>query len=229
MEILRSAGIRAGEAFPGGDRTELTGPVAAVSLRDVSYQDRTAEFEIRILSPRRLGGWECQNAAAEAAAALESAGVRCTLEPMSHQAGVDCFEMAVIGTKVVFSSEEEEPVVGSDLFEILIGEDAVAYVTEFSAEQDRQRRLIGSFEQQTPVGITPATGGWAIRMVQVIPLGGQGMEEPEEPFTLTLKEEGLSTVFLGCGWNVVRKQMDQSQTKLYWEGFALTREESADG
>lgn len=227
MDVLILAGIRADEAYPGGKWTEVTGPVAAVSLRDLDYRERTAEFEIRVLSPRSLGGWQCQNAAAEAVAALEKAGVSCRMEPMVYQAGTDCFEMPVIGTQYVF--EEEAEIVVSDAFQVLIGEETVGYVTEFAGEQDRQRRLIGSFEQQTPVGITPPTGGWAIRMVQVIPRGGLVAAEPEEPFTLTVQEEGLSTVYSGCGWNVVKKQMDQSETKLIWEGFALTREETADG
>lgn len=227
VEILASAGIRADEAYPGGKWTELSGPVAAVSLKDLNYRERTAEFEIRIISPRVLGGWQCQHIAAEAVAALEGAGITCRMEPMRYQAGTDCFEMAVIGTKYVFAAEEEIAV--PDAFEVLVGEETVNYVTEFSGTQDRQRRLIGSIELQTPVGITPATGGWSIRMVQVIPRGGQITAEPVEPFELTVKETGLSTVYSGCGWNVVKKQMDQSQTKLIWEGFALTREETADG
>lgn len=226
-EVLTAAGIRAGEAYPGGKWTEIEGPVAAVSLRNLDYRERTAEFEVRIISPRILGGWQCQHIAAEAVAALEEAGTACRMEPMSYQAGTDCFEMAVIGLMVVFDAEEEIPV--ADAFAVLIGEEAVGYVTEFSGQQDRQRRLIGSIEQQTPVGITPPTGGWNIRMVQVIPRGGPVTAEPAEPFDLTVKEAGLSTVYSGCGWNVVKKQMDQSETKLIWEGYALTREETADG
>lgn len=227
VEVLASAGIRAGEAYPGGKWTELDGPVAAVSLRDLDYRERTAEFEIRIVSPRILGGWQCQHIAAEAVAALEGSEITCRMEPMSYQAGTDCFEMAVIGTKYVFAAEEEIAI--PDAFQVLIGEETVGYVTEFTGEQDRQRRLIGSIEQQTPVGITPPTGGWRIRMVQVIPRGGLVTAEPAEPFALTVKEAGLSTVYSGCGWDVVKKQMDQSQTKLIWEGFALTREETVDG
>ena len=206
---------------------EITSPVAAVGLRKLDYREGSAEFEIRIVSPRSLGGWQCQHTASEAVAALEGAGVSCRMEPMDYQAGMDCFEMLVIGERYVLDSGEEIQVSGT--FEILIGESAVEYVTEFTAEQDRDRRLIGSINQAEPVGITPATGGWVIRMVQIIPLGGLAAAEPEEPFTLTVKEDGLTTVFSGCCWNKVKKQLDRSQTKAQWEGFALTREEVADG
>lgn len=225
--ILNDAGIRAGEAFPGGKWMEITGPVAAVSLRDLDYGAGLAEFEIRIISPRILGGWQCQHIAAEAVAALEREGVGCRLEPMEFRQGTDCFEMVVIGERYVLDSQEESAEAG--LFEVLIGEEAVGYVTEFAAEQDRDRRLIGSLNQATPVGVTPGMGGWAIKMVQVLPRGADAAAEPEEPFTLTVKEDGLTTVFSGCCWNRLKKQMDQSQIKAEWEGFALTREERTDG
>lgn len=224
--ILTEAGIRADEAFPGSPRMELTGPVAGVSLRDLCYKDRTGFFEVRIISPRRLGGWACQTTAASAVAALEEGGYACRLEPMDYDARMDCFEMKVICQKFIFDAEET-PV--SQAFSVNIGGENVGYVTEFSGTQDRQRRLIGAFEERTPKGITPPTGGWRIRMVQVIPMGGQLFPEPAEPFSLMVQEQGLVTTFSGCGWNVVKKQMDQEKTRLEWEGFALTREETANG
>lgn len=230
--ILTEAGIRSDEAFPGSTRMELTGPVAGVSLRDLCYKDRTGEFEVRIISPRSLGGWVCQTTAASAVAALEEADYACRLEPMRYDTRMDCFEMKVICQKIIFDGEEpsepSEPA-ASPAFSVTIGGQNVSHVTEFSGIQDRQRRLIGAIEEQTPKGITPPTGGWKIRMVQEIPMGGQLFSEPEEPFVLKVFEQGLLTTFSGCGWNVVKKQMDQKKTKLEWEGFALTREETENG
>lgn len=205
---------------------ELSGPVAAVGLRDLNHQEGTAEFEVRILSPRSLGGWQCQNTAVAAAAALEEGGVRCRMEPMSYRSGCDCYEMAVIGTKQVIEREEET---ASDLFKITIGDAAVEGVTEFSAEQDRGRRLIGTLNQADPVGVTRGNGGWKLRMVQTVPTGGALMAEPEEPFELALRENGLVTRFQGCCWNRVEKKLEQTGAQMVWEGFALTRTEAAIG
>lgn len=230
VEILTAGGIRAGEAFSAGKRMEIASPVAAVGLRDLNWQEGLAEFEIRIVSPRSLGGWQCQAAAAEALAALEDAGVHCRMEPMAYQAGLDCFEMVVIGEQSVFEKESEDAQEAeAGYLEVLIGDSAVPYVTEFTAEQDRQRRLIGALNQAEPVGVTPSAGGWSIRLVQEVPQAGQVPAEPEEPFVLTVKEEGLTTAFTGCCWNKVKKQMDQTRIKVEWEGFALSREETTDG
>lgn len=226
MKILTSAGIRADESYPAGKRMELTGPVAAVGLRDLSCREGIAEFEIRVLSPRRMGGWECQNTAAEAVAALENGGVECRMEPMSFRQGSDCFEMIIIGRQRVMQQEETP---ASALFRITIGGNAVEGVTEFSAQQDRGRRLIGSLNQTDPVGITRGTGGWKIRMVQVIPEGGMRLQEPEEPFVLQVHENGLVTSFEECGWNRVARELDQNRMKLEWEGFALVRTEAVIG
>lgn len=226
VQVLVSAGIRAGEAFPGGKWMDLTGPVAAVGLRDLNWREGMAEFEIRILSPRALGGWKCQETAAAAVVALEEEGASCRMEPMEYQAETDCFELAVIAQQYVSGETEEAPAAG---FQILIGTDPVSYVTHFSAEQDRDRRLIGTLNERIPVGVTPAAGGWRIRLVQQIPPGGEAPAEPEEPFELRVVEDGLRTLFTGCCWNRVKKSLDADGVQAEWEGFALNREETADG
>lgn len=223
--LLNEAGIRSGEGWPGGKWTELAGPVAAVELQDLDYREGMAEFRIRILSPGVLGGWQCQHMAAEAVGVLENAGVGCRMEPMVYKAAPDCFEMDIVAQRYVMDGQEE----AAAGLQVLIGETAVSHVTEFSAEQDRDRRLIGTVNLPQPVGITPPTGGWVIRMVQVIPAGGDAPWEPEEPFTLTLVEEAVTTVFSGCGWNRVKRQLDLTQNRVEWEGFALTREETENG
>lgn len=226
MEILTAAGIRAGEGFPPGRSADLTGPVAAVGLRDLNCREGTAEFEIRMLSPRMLGGWQCQNAAAEAVTALENAGVECRMEPMSFREGSDCFEMLVIGQRQVMEQEETP---ATPLFRITIDEKAVEGVSEFSADQDRGRRLIGTLNQTAPVGVTRGSGGWKIRMVQIIPKGGSMMIGPEEPFVLRVHENGVVTSFQGCCWNRMAKILEQDRVKMVWEGFALDRSEALVG
>ncbi len=203
----------------------LTEPVAGVSLRDLDYSGGNVTFEIRILSPRGLGGWNCQGKAVEVCIALEQEGMDCSLEQMAYQKGIDCYEMAILARKQI--TEEPEP--KNQGVPIWIGGKAVAYVTEFSATQNRNRRLIGAMEQATPVGITPGSEGWEIRMVQVLPQGVGEPEEPEEPFQLILKEAEAETVFSGCGWNKWLMQVSEEQRKVIWEGFALMREECTDG
>ena len=225
-EILRNAGFRTGEAFPTGKRMESEEAVAAVGLRNLNCREGTAEFEIRILSPRRLGGWHCQNAAAEAVTALENNGIACRMEPMSFRNGCDCFEMVIIGQKQVIAQQETP---AAEVFRITVGNEAAQGVTVFQAEQDRGRRLIGTLNQRDPVGVTRGTGGWKIRLVQEILPGGTCLSEPEEPFTLWVQEQKGVTRFSGCCWNRVAKSLERTRTKIEWEGFALTRTESVSG
>lgn len=225
IALLQEAEIQAEEAFQGRGWVEITGPVAGVGLRNLDYRTGLVEFEIRILSPGKLGGWQCQSTAAEALTALEAAGLECRMQPMEYQGSIDCFQILVLAQQALLTVKSES----RRFLEVLVGETDAAYVTEFSAEQDRQRRLIGTLNQAAPVGVTRGSGGWKIRMVQEIPREGLTLAEPEEPFALTVTENGLTTVYAGCCWNVVKKQMDSERTRVEWEGFALTGEETANG
>ena len=200
--------------------------MAAVGLRDLNCREGSAEFEIRILSPRQLGGWSCQNAAAEAVTALESSGVVCRMEPMSFRSGCDCFEMVIIGQHQVM---EQQDAPAADAFRVTVGEEVAQGVTEFQAEQDRGRRLIGTLNQVDPVGVIRGTGGWKIRMVQVILPGGNSLSEPGEPFKLWVQERNRVTRYDGCCWNRVSETLEQDRTRKEWEGFALTRTEATGG
>lgn len=205
---------------------ELTEPAAAVGLRNLNCREGTAEFEIRILSPRALGGWRCQSTAAEAVTVLEAEGMECRMEPMTFRSGCDCFELVILAGKLV-NAREEIPEI--DLFRVSVWDVEIKGVTDFTAVQDRGRRLIGTLNQQTPVGVTPGTRGWKLKMVQQIPEGGSLSVEPEEPFVLKVHEKGIVTSYLGCCWNSVTKILDQTRSRMVWEGFALSKTEGIDG
>ncbi len=235
VQILIAAGIRAGEAFPARPQMALTGTVAAVGLRDLEWRTGMAEFEIRILSPRTLGGWACQTTAAAAVEALEDAGAECRMEPMAYKNTMDCMEMVILARKQIREITQEEPEAPTQPEEpeqeeqvreiqVTLGDQTASYVTLFSAEQTRGRRLVRSLNGGGAVGITPGIGGWEVKLVQVLPLGETGLTEGEEPFTLTMVADGVQQVFSGCCWNRVKQQVEQKQTKLEWEGFALSRE-----
>ena len=219
--ILRSAGIRAGQAWPGEDHVELTAPAAAVGLRNLNLREGTGTVEVRVLSPHGRGGWICQQTAAEVVTVLEENDIACGMEQMTYRSGLDCFETVIIGQKRLVQQEPEP--VGE--IRVMLGNEQMNHVTAFSAEQDRKRRLIGSVSSGGPAGVTPGTGGWIIRMVQELPGGVLTMAEPAEPFSLTVEENGLVTEFTGCCWNRVRKACTIDGTKMDWEGYALTGEE----
>lgn len=221
-DALAEAGFRTEQAYPGGFRMEISETVAAVGLRDLDYRAGMAEFEVRILSPGRLGGWNCQSGAAKALTALEELGLNCKMEPMAFRRECGCFEICVRGKWAVLEPRTETRPAFPKL---RINNEYVSGVAEFTAEQDGGRELIGSAGTAQPVGITAPRGGWKIRMVQVIPPGQAPDPQPEEPFVLDIRESGRLTAYTDCGWNRVVTSRTPVRTQVAWEGFALRREE----
>ena len=55
-ELLRKAGLQAGEEYPGYQQPAVDGPTAAVGLRELDAAAGLVRYSVRILSPRILGG-----------------------------------------------------------------------------------------------------------------------------------------------------------------------------
>lgn len=215
-EFLTGSGLRAMEAYPGQERLEITGPVAAVSLGRVDLESQRMEFSVRVLSPRRLGAWECQDRAFEAMKRLRVMGLNCKMEPLGYESGCDCFQVEIIAQAVGLLEQA--------WIRVAVDGESVGFVTEFSAEQDRKRQFITAIGEGNPVGITSGNGGWAIRMVQIFPVALMIPEEPAEPFDLTVTENGEAMVYRGCAWNRLKQTRTGASVRLEWEGLALRRE-----
>lgn len=215
--LLEAYGISAGEAFPGAELPRLREPKALVCVHRADQGTGGAELSIRILSPRGLGLWKCQDTALQAMNALASVGMSCRMEPMEFEEGCDCFSAEILA--IVHGA------LAGSFLSVKVGLNELSYVTEFTAEQDRGRRLIGGVNQETPVGITSGTGGWRFCLKRTAPTLRGMSREPEEPFDLTVTERGAVTRYTGCCLNRVKKTVTREETTAQWEGFALEREE----
>ena len=91
VELLRGAGISAGEAYPGAGAPAVDGPRAAVGLLALDIPAGLAKFQVRVLSPRILGGWGCQIWAVRVTEILNGAGMTCEAREMEYLDGLDCF------------------------------------------------------------------------------------------------------------------------------------------
>ena len=220
--ILKTAGFSSAADYPAGSIPELTEAVAAVGLEDLVCSEGKAVLAVRILSPGHLGGWNCQSSAAAAVAALETAEIRCGLSPMTHLPGGDCFCVRIRAELDIFSDGTAwHPGLG---WKYVCGGKALVGVMEFTAEQDLDRRLVGTFCQETPVGVTPGSGGWKLKLVQRIPANMLEEELPEEPFELIVSRNGLAEVYSGCCWSVTSAVHTQAGLQIQRRGFALSRE-----
>lgn len=221
-QILNEAGIRAAQAYPAAGVPELSGPVAALSIEELDTDTGSAQVAVQILSPRTGGGWMCQEAAVTAVSALSAAGYVCRSNAVEYQSGSDCFsqkivvQLALALREAVWAAQEH--------WEFLWNDAALAGVESFTADEDRGRRMVGAFWQAQQVGVTPGAGGWNIAMVQRIGPEDAEPEEPEEPFTLTVRRPAETVVYGECYWNRILRRYTQQGLVVERSGFALTRE-----
>ncbi len=214
--LLTAGGIRAGEEYPAGERVEILSPVAAVGLRELDAAAGEAQFTVRVLSPRILGGWCCQVNAAKAASALHNGGLRVQTEEMEFLGGCDCFCVTLTASMDV--GEDGQP---GKRWEISCGGVIQTGVQSFQAVRRQGRRIVGAFCQSQPVKVTPGTGGWELTLVQEV------CAEPAEiaePFVLTVAESGREIRFTGCCWNETLWEHAQKGAVLTRRGFAMERE-----
>lgn len=222
--LLQLAGLQAGESYPGLQRSEVEQPMAAVGLRELDTVTETARFQVRVLSPRILGGWCCQVWAARAAEALTRAGMVCATEEMEYLSGSDCFCAAVTASMDVIPGPEGW--VPGRRWSIRCGTLELAGVESFTAFRDQQRRLVGAHWEQGAVAITPGRGGWTLELVQRL------WEEPSEvpePFELTVQERDWTHRYTGCCWSEVCCDYTGGGLRLTRRGFALGREVDTNG
>ena len=222
--LLEDAGIPAGEEYPAGERVEILSPVAAVGLRELDCANAVARFSVRILSPRMLGGWCCQQKAALAAQTFHGAGMTCSAAEMEYRKGSDCFCVSLTVSRPVYEGTQGWSA-GSG-WRVLRDDVEEQHVRSFRAVRNQGRRLVGTFCQSTPTRVIPGAGGWQIELVQS---GAAEPEEGQEPFTLTVCAGGARQRYLGCCWNETEIVLGGEGLKRIRRGFALEQEVEADG
>ena len=222
--LLENAGIPAGEEYPAGERVEILSPVAAVGLRELDCANSVARFSVRILSPGILGGWCCQNKAAETARVLHRAGMLCAAAEMEYLKGSDCFCISLAVTQPVYEGADGwSPGSG---WQVLRDDVEEENVLSFRAVRNQGRRLVGAFCQSEPTRVTPGAGGWQIELVQS---GAEESGEGQEPFTLTVCAGGTQQRYLECCWNETEIVLGGEGLKQIRRGFALKREVESVG
>lgn len=225
--ILEAAGLVAGEEYPSGKQPGIQSPVAAVGLRELDCAGGTVCYGVQVLSPRTLGGWPCQSAAAQAATALSDAGFSVQTGVMAFHSGSDCFCIELTARRSV--SKRKGAWVFWPRWEILCGGVLQEGVVSFRASRDQDRRIVGAFCQSEPVGISPGHGGWLLTLVQDLGQAEQEPEKTEEPFQLVAWQEGWASIYSGCCWNSEVWEHTASGLRLTRKGFAVSREVSVNG
>ncbi len=226
-QILAKAGIASGEEYASAPAQAISQPVAAVGLRGLDWGDGKATVSVRILSPRTKGGWACQTTAAKAITALEEARVAARMEPMEYLPGCDCFQVLIIGILQIRAEQPVEPVPRA--WYVTIGGANVPYASEFSEELDRKRRIVGAIGQMLPENVTPASGGWEIRLVQKLPAGAAEQDFGQEPLEIRVTRDNRTICYSDCFWNQTGRKFADGTLTVECRGFALGRREEING
>ena len=223
-ELVRGAGLPAGESHPGTGAPQVEAPMAAVGLLGLDIPAGLAKFQVRVLSPRILGGWCCQVWAARVTQILCEGGLTCTAEEMEYLDGCDCFCVTVRADQPVVPMNGGWAARGR--MQVFCGEKEQTGVESFTAVRDQGRRVQGATGQREPIAITPGRDGWKIELIQRV---DRTPEPVGEPFTLKVREGDRESRYTGCCWNEERYEHTARGLRLIRRGFALRREEENHG
>lgn len=220
IDLLTASGIPAGEESPAGKRIEVTEPMAAVGLRELDAIGCLIHYTVRILTPRKLGGWCCQIWASRTEQTLCGKGMTCRVGEMEYLSGSDCFCVTLTVTEPVIQGERGWQT--GQRWQILCGDRIQTGVESFRTVRKQGRRLVGAHAVAGPVAISSGSGGWELELIQWV---DASPEPVAEPFALTVQERGREIRYTGCCWDEERYEYRQRGLCLTRRGFALKREE----
>ncbi len=193
IEALKSAQIRADEAYPGGRIPALSGPVAAVRLGKVDRAIRTTVVQVVIMSPAAGGGAACEKVALKALDILEEMGGSCVKDVCRFDEMADVFYIDM--DCEFFGTALEEDWSSGPGYAVTIGEQPLEYVTSFSSG-----RKVGE------EGASISDAQWQFTLKELLPPGTSEPPDPEEPFAVTVTRKNVDELFAGCTWDSVSRE-----------------------
>lgn len=193
IEGLRTAEIRADEAYPGGRIPALTGPVAAVRLGKVDRSVRTTAVQVVIMSPAASGGSLCEATALKVVEAIQKMDGTCVKDICKFDEMADVFYIEIEAE--FFGTALEDRWSAGPGYAITIGEQPMEYVVSFESERKTDDEITSI-----------AAARWQFTMEELLPPGTSEPSDPEEPFSLTLKRSNNDELFSGCTWISVKRK-----------------------
>lgn len=202
IATLKAAGFRTQRAYPAQSMPAITGVVAAACLDSVDYTMEATTVKVEILCPVSLGAAVCEDAAIEAGAAMQAAGMFCRVEGITFNGKTGLFSVAVLASTAKLADQ-----LGNMPFKI--GAVVQNYVVTFTAE--RQVSKDASQVEDAP---------WTVRLEQFFPFGAKEDTDPSgNMFTLTNGSE----VYHGCCWASQKRVTEAAGTRQIREGTAMSR------
>lgn len=193
IDALKSANIRADEAYPGRRIPALTGAVAAVRLGKVDRSVRTTAVEVTVMSPAATGGSLCEATALRAVEAMQDMGGTCVKDVCKFDEMADVFYIEIEAQ--FFGTAMEDKWSAGPGFSIKIGAQAMEQVVRFSAQRSTDDEITAI-----------SNAKWQFTLEELLVPGTSEPPDPTEPFALTVSRSNSEEIFSGCTWLSVKRE-----------------------
>lgn len=223
-ELLEAAGIPCYEEYPPEPMHLLREPVAVAGIHAFDWEKGTGTILVRILSPRKEGGWTAQNAAIRAMLALEKGQIYARTEEMEYRGGSDCFEVPVRCAIRL----RPDPAMPPRPWSVTINGRTVHDLEEFSAVREGDRRMVGTLGSSKPHTVSPGLDGWQIRMVRRLPANAMDQRFESEPMEICVTRGTTRAIYTDACWDRVERSCCGRELTVEYRGFALGRREEDD-
>ncbi len=226
LTALKDGGFAAELAYPGRKMPQITGPVAAVHMAKVDSAALTSTVSVTILSPGKLGGAACEAEALEVMELLLGCGAVCVQEGCVYDRVSQLYAVEI---RAAFTSVSQSEGTTGAGFSVAINGVSHGCAVAFQSEETRDYTV--EYVTTDPMPMANGTGKvqWSLRLEEQIPLGTAEPAEPSPGFSLVVTTEEKTETYTGCQWTSVSREYSSQGLRRLRKGFALKREETANG
>lgn len=226
LTALKNGGFAAELAYPGRKMPQITGPVAAVHMARVDSAALTSTVSVTILSPGELGGSACEAEAMEAMELLLGCGAVCVQEGCVYDRVSQLYAVEIRASFAGVSWPEGTTGAG---FSVSINGVSHGCAVAFQSEETRD--FTAEYVTTDPLPMANGTGmiQWSLRLEEQIPVGTAEPAEPGPGFSLVVSTDEKKEVYTGCQWISISREYSSQGLRRLRKGFALKREETANG
>lgn len=229
LTALKSGGFAAELAYPGRVMAQITGPVAAVHMEKVDSAALTSTVAVSILSPGELGGSACEEAALKALDLLLGCGAVCIQRGCTYDRVSRLYAVEISAAFTSLSQSEEEEIPTGAGFTVSINGIRQSCAVSFRSQETRGYTAEYVTTEPLPMASGSGKVQWSLHLEEQVPVGTAEPAEPSPGFTLVVTTEGKTETFTGCQWTSVSRKYDSQGLRRVRKGFALSREETANG
>lgn len=226
LAALKDGGFAAELAYPGRKMPQITEPVAAVHMARVDSAALTSTVSVTILSPGELGGAACEAEAMEAMELLLDCGAVCVQEGCVYDRVSQLYAVEI---RAAFTSlSQSEGTTGAG-FSVSINGVSHGCAVAFQSEETRE--YTAEYVTTDPLPVANGTGmvQWSLRLEEQIPVGTAEPVEPGPGFSLVVTTDAKTETYTGCQWTSISREFSSQGLRRLRKGFALKREETANG